>query len=309
MNINVNIRCSSTCCTIAVIFRYVSLEKNSNNYFTICINSLQISYTNIDLEKRAINLLTKSVKQEENDLIIIALNYFAQKFSLNFDGLTLNINLQILSNYGLGSSSALIYSIAQILNIYYEWNLSESEILEHSIEIEHYQHGKSSGLDLLVISSGKPLFYQKNNLVFSPLTINSQEIAVVFSGKSKNSTAECLNHVNALNLPLSFWQEYTIITLKMQEALKESSNASFIELIKASHKLLSDLGVVPKKIMEFISYCELFGGAAKICGSGAVSGSSAGAILVSMPSKEGKLAFEQLCKKYNYDMQYFTINS
>ena len=54
---------------------------------------------------------------------------------------------------------------------------------------------------------------------------------------------------------------------------------------------------MPYKIQQFIKEIEDFGGAAKICGAGAVNGDCAGTILI-ISEKQPK----KICQKFNYHL-------
>jgi mevalonate kinase len=57
------------------------------------------------------------------------------------------------------------------------------------------------------------------------------------------------------------------------------------------------IGVVPKRVQEFISELELTGASCKTCGAGAVSGDSSGVLLVLADSPPSAL-----CQKYGYSL-------
>ena len=52
-----------------------------------------------------------------------------------------------------------------------------------------------------------------------------------------------------------------------------------VELIRANHRLLTRIGVVPAALIRFAEQIEQLGGAAKVCGAGAVSGDAGGLIV------------------------------
>lgn len=265
------------------------------------INNKTYSYEQIN------NIAKNILLRDSSDrLIIFTIYSLIKKFNCNISSISLNIESDIPLSYGLGSSSALIYSIVNSFNQHYKWNLNKQDVINYSREIEHFQHGKSSGLDLSIISSNSPILFQTNPYICKILDINIPRIYIVFSGTSKNSTLECVNHVKNLNMKENFWKKFSIITLKMKKSLMKFCSKSFFDSIKKNHRLIMMLGVVPKLVSNFIEECEKIGGAAKICGAGAISNDNAGIIMVYFMNNESK-NFEALCKKYNYEFKYFTF--
>jgi len=59
------------------------------------------------------------------------------------------------------------------------------------------------------------------------------------------------------------------------------------------------IGVVPESVQNFISHIEANGGAAKICGAGAVAGDRAGAVLV---VSDDKHAVTALTSRFGYNI-------
>jgi mevalonate kinase len=66
-------------------------------------------------------------------------------------------------------------------------------------------------------------------------------------------------------------------------------------LIRENHRLLVQIGVVPEKVQRFISAVEARGGAAKICGAGAISGNAGGTLLLLAEELP-----QGLCEQYGY---------
>lgn len=279
------------------------LKYNDKDVFTI--NNKSYSYEQI--KSIAQNILSN---EAEDKLVIFTIYSLMQKFDFDLSGISLTIESDIPLSYGLGSSSAVIYSIASSLNNHYKWNLNKQDLINYSKKIEHFQHGNSSGFDLSIIAFKKPIFFQSNPSTNPPiceiLDITIPKISIVFSGRSKNSTLECANHVKSLNLKEDFWKEYSIVTLEMKKSLMKFSSQSFINAIKKQHRLMMMLEVVPKLVSGFIKECEKIGGAAKISGAGAISDDNAGAIMVYFMDNQWQ-DFEILCKKYNYEFRYFTF--
>ena len=102
---------------------------------------------------------------------------------------------------GLGASAALSVAVAKWFQ--YLKVLNESELLEFSRQLENLFHGESSGVDLAVALSGKPLKFVRpgsmatNNFQTFLMPTWSPRWYVSYSGK-RGVTMECVNKVKQL---------------------------------------------------------------------------------------------------------------
>ena len=77
-------------------------------------------------------------------------------------------------------------------------------------------------------------------------------------------------------------------------------------MIRENHRLLSDIGVVPKKVKQFIEEVQAVGAAAKICGAGSIRGDRAGAVLVVHDDAE---VLRTVCQRYHYTIESVEVAS
>ena len=66
------------------------------------------------------------------------------------------------------------------------------------------------------------------------------------------------------------------MTEEVRTYLENNEQSKLYESIRANHRLLDQIGVVPERVGQFIREIESHGGAAKICGAGSVDGEAAG---------------------------------
>jgi hypothetical protein len=76
------------------------------------------------------------------------------------------------------------------------------------------------------------------------------------------------------------WKEFEQTTLEMEQALEQDDDGAFRVAVRANHQLLVRSGVVPEAVQRCVETVEERGGAAKVCGAGAVRGEQAGVLLV-----------------------------
>ena len=67
--------------------------------------------------------------------------------------------------------------------------------------------------------------------------------------------------------------------------------------MRENHRLLTRIGVVPGPVQQFINDVEHGGGAAKICGAGAVAGDKGGVVMVVSDAPP-----VDLCQRYGYEL-------
>ncbi len=63
---------------------------------------------------------------------------------------------------------------------------------------------------------------------------------------------------------------------------------------------MTDIGVVPAAIQQFIADIECAGGAAKICGAGAIRGDAAGIVLIATDDID---SLQPIFKKYQFSSE------
>jgi mevalonate kinase len=195
-----------------------------------------------------------------------------------YTGFDIILNTNMPISCGMGSSAALIVNL--ILGVSHLFNLSllQEEIYHLALATENLQHGYSSGLDIKLSLMGGIHVFQQHQL--TPLSIQSLPFQTINSGKPESTTGECVAFVKQQIFPASLWQAFDNTTRALVSALQQQDHAALMNAIKKNHRLLCEIGVVPKHIQMMIAEIEAQGGAAKICGAGSIQGDNAGMILM-----------------------------
>lgn len=194
-------------------------------------------------------------------------------------GFNINLRSDIPLGCGMGSSAALIVNLILGVNALFDLKLSQEKIFDLALSAENLQHGYSSGLDIKLSLMGGMHIFRKNQFLL-PIVAPSLPLQYFNSGKPDSTTGECVAFVKQQNFPQTLWQEFEKTTLSFIDALKENNQKKLIEIIKKNHRILCEIGVVPKHIQNIIADIEARGGAAKICGAGSIRGDNAGMILI-----------------------------
>ncbi|NNM58973.1 MAG: mevalonate kinase [Legionellales bacterium] len=212
------------------------------------------------------------------------------------DGVKLSTHSTIPVGCGMGSSAALILCVMHSIALQQGLTLSPETYLEHARETENIQHGRSSGLDLHVSLNGGCLWFQQGASVKRELP--SMPFFIVNTGKPQCTTGESVSTVaKKINHP-AMLADFGAVTSAMDQAVIDQNEAVMRECVRTNHQLLVEIGVVPVKVQEFIREVELTGGAAKICGAGAVWGNEAGVVLIA-----AEVAPQQIAERFGYQVE------
>lgn len=193
-------------------------------------------------------------------------------------GFNLHTHSTIPTGCGMGSSAAAIVSTNFALAHFLKREFTLQDLQALNLAAENLQHGKSSGLDLYISSHGGCHFFQNGQSQARPLP--SFKLQIINTGPPQSSTGECVKHSSTLLQSSELRQRFTEVTIQMDKALQENNTENFKQAVKANHRLLCEIGVVPNKIQNLVHDIEQQGGAAKVCGAGAIYGDCAGIVLV-----------------------------
>lgn len=240
----------------------------------------------------------RDVLQKPFELAQFALGVFIESHNLSMPhGVKIQVQSDIPIGCGMGSSAATILSVMHAISSYLHVPLSREGLFQVALVAEKMQHGHSSGLDLRVALQGGCLYVQDQNIAIR--AVPSFPMFLVNTGTPVTTTGQCVEKVAVHFKSTTLQNEFGAVTNAMDKALKEESWSDMHQAIRENHQLLKQIGVVPEKVQQFITQIEKEGGAAKICGAGAIAGDAAGAVLVAMSDKNRVTA---LCTQFGYSV-------
>lgn len=207
----------------------------------------------------------------------------------------LDVHSTIPIGSGMGSSAALLTSMALALLHLYGLEYKTANLLELVLAGERMYHGHPSGIDPYVTIHGGMIRFQAGEA--TPCPVLSSPMYLVHTGKPENSTGECVQHVRRLYGPSPIWPAFGEVCQELEKTIRNSQQTALREAIRRNHRLLVQLGVVPVHVQEFITKIEEAGGAAKISGAGAISGRAGGMVLVFSDQPP-----QELCRRYGYPL-------
>lgn len=241
----------------------------------------------------------REVLQKPFELAQFAMGLFAESQDLRLPGgVKLHLHSSIPIGCGMGSSAATILAVMHAVSTYMNTPISPDVLFKLALEAENAQHGRSSGLDLRVAMQGGCVYMLGDQIESRPLP--GFNFYLINTGTPTCSTGQCVEAAASFfQSSMTIADDFGAVTQGIDEQLSQTTDAEIYKLIRENHKLLTKIGVVPQKVQTFIQEIEMQQGSAKICGAGAVSGESAGIILVLIDDPN---LLSRMCRRYNYEI-------
>lgn len=211
------------------------------------------------------------------------------------NGLKIQLHSNIPIGCGMGSSAATVLSALRAIGHYFRVEFRPEWYQAYSLEAENLQHGHASGLDTYISLHGGCARFQNGQAQKIPLP--RIPIHLVHTGTPQTTTGECVVAVRQRFEKSRIWNDFEIVTQALENALLRNDLDEIQRLIRENHRLLTEIGVVPGKVRDFIEQVERSGGAAKISGAGAVAGDAGGIVLVCAEKPP-----KQLCEQFGYKL-------
>jgi mevalonate kinase len=210
-------------------------------------------------------------------------------------GMDIKLSSNIPIGCGLGSSAATVLSEIRALGHFFRVDFRPDWHYKYSLEAENMQHGYASGVDSYVSLHGGCVQFQ--NGVGEKVALPSVPIFIVQTGTPETTTGECVSQVADTHKTSGIWDDFEAVTREMADVIGGRDIEAMQAVVRENHKLLTKIGVVPEPLQRFIHDVEQWGGAAKVCGAGAVSGNAGGVVMVISETPP----FE-LCQRYGYEL-------
>lgn len=238
----------------------------------------------------------REVLHKPFELAQFAMGLLTDKFNLTLPhGVKVKLESDIPVGCGMGSSAATVLSVMHALSNYLNIPLSSDTLFRLALEAENMQHGFSSGLDLRVAMQGGCVYVSGDAV--SSRQLPKLSMYLVNTGTPLTTTGECIEAVASYFKSPQLKDDFAAVTNAIDVAIQNQNDAELRRLVRENHVLLTHIGVVPDRIQHFIRDIEATGGAAKICGAGAVAGDSAGVLLALVDSGED---LSVIADKYGY---------
>jgi len=240
----------------------------------------------------------RAVLEKPFELLQFSVMHLLEKLDISsLEGLNINSRSDIPIGCGMGSSAATIVSTLKALLGLLRVEISPARFLSLSQDAENMQHGRSSGLDLHLSIHGGAMQFEKGKT--RPIELSDLPMTLIQTGQPSAHTGECVEQVATHFENSDIGKDFKKVTERFSSALSSQNKSLIEQAISDNHALLVKIGVVPKKVQDFISALNKKGIAAKICGAGSVYGENAGMVLA--------LTSQDL-SQYSRDFGYDTYN-
>lgn len=263
-------------------------------------SNLQDEYNNFLAGKCSI----RTVLKKPFELLQYSVSNFLDYLNVQLpQGMEIAVESSIPMGCGMGSSAAALMSTVHALTNFLQLNLQRADYLPFGKQMENLQHGKSSGVDLHLVTYGGCVRFQHGITQARP--IPSLPMYIINTGTPASSTGECVNGVEQIfNSDPSLAREFGTVTDKIDQALIKNDGIALRDGVKQNHRLLQRIGVVPQKVANLINAIEQNGGAAKICGAGAINGDNGGIVLL-FADKD----MSSIVRQHGYNLQTVEVDT
>ena len=281
----------------------VKIKKSNNQYFKIFLkdidSNLKISYSDLKIRAKLIEnkfqkfldrkISIKDVLSDKEDLALITLYKFIEQFEIfeekkckNDSIIDLYFSLECTSNIpfqsGMGSSSAFIVAILKAISSFYQIILDPQDLYRLCQNIEKFKAGNPSGVDAFIVSyGGTVLFENGKGKTHKDFSLPYQ---LVHTGIPIVSTGEVVMDVKDRLADSAIWNDFRNVTLDLSKAVQTNDIDLQYDCLEKNQNLLFEIGIVPKKVNDFILDLKKLGIIAKVTGAGSNRGDNAGLVMV-----------------------------
>ena len=230
-------------------------------------------------------------------LVRLALGELAVEAGRDLPPVEVKVKSDLPIGSGFGSSAAVSVGLVGGLLCFLEGEANPSRVDRIALEVERRQHGMPSGVDHRTVLHGGVVWAERgpdNELRTEPVDGGQRlgsSIRVLHTGQPAETTGDVVAAVRQRGLedPIGFEKLLDRMEASVRDfrrwLLEDSASMDpAIASIREYEACLEAMGVVPTPVQQAIREVEALGGAAKISGAGALSGETAGCLLVCWPA-------------------------
>ena len=224
-----------------------------------------------------------------------------------FYGIFIQIDTEIPSRCGLGSSAALVVGMIKALDNLFQTHLSDYKMTLLAKNCENVFHGKSSGIDVQTILRTGIVSFDNGKVRNYRQKFN--KICIIDTGKPQFSTKEVVGFVEQKCAnDDAIWSDFYDIVSNEETLMLKGKNINY--LIDKNERLLEYIGVVSKKTADFIRLLKKYGIHAKVCGAGTIGEKDTNNGIVAVfheLDKYQRQKLQKLCKIFKFKLKFAEI--
>lgn len=196
------------------------------------------------------------------------------------NGIDTKINLNASPGVGMGVSASLAVAMVRAIAAHFKKPLSREQLLDLVEALEIMNHGSPSGIDHTTIIHNQPVILEskrgRQQLMPAPeLSGNkiTDSLYIMHTGTPQETTKEMIElvaklYVRAPRKVQRLAKAIDALFPGLQSALKDGNNKELIKIINTAGRILEQLQVVSRPVMQLSNDIRRAGGAAKISGGG-----------------------------------------
>jgi mevalonate kinase len=224
-------------------------------------------------------LAIRDVLDHPLQLVAFALSMLVRDHALpRPEGLSVEIVSRVPTGAGMGSSAAVLLAALAAAGPALDVELTREQLYPLALRGERIRHGESSGLDPYVCLHGGLVRYRHREPTRLALPPGFHP-RLVFTGTPSTTTGECVDMVRRHWGRHLIWGDFAAVAEAVERALLAGNTGALLAAVRSNQRLLQTIGVTPAPVARFVRAVEGAGGAAKVCGAGAVHGHAAGVLL------------------------------
>lgn len=226
----------------------------------------------VEVEKIRSGFKIESPQVKDVRFVEETIRIFKERYLFN-SGLSIKTKSDFSSQYGFGSSSAVIVALLYGLSKLNHLNLSKKQIFDLGYQINLNVQGVGSGFDIAAATFGRTLYFLTGGKLIQKIKTKKIPLLVAYSGTKADTPKIVKNLREKINLNKKF---YFRIFEKIKNIVNQArfflENQNWLEvgkLMNENHQLLRKIGVSTEKL-NYLCQRAIEAGAfgAKLSGAG-----------------------------------------
>jgi mevalonate kinase len=200
------------------------------------------------------------------------LEYIAQKYNIDLNGIKIVLNSSLLPGSGLGSSASTSVALIAALEHFFDLNMNKKKISNLAYEMEKIVHGTPSGIDNTTCTYGNLIYFKGGKHKILPVPDNFNFL-ITYTGKQHNTkkAIKRISRFKKLNPKecKQIFKRIGDIALLAGKKIVKGDLEAVGELMFENQTMLERLGISNENISEINNIAEVHGAfGSKLTGAG-----------------------------------------